>query len=163
MIKNEYIYDPDEQTMVFSVDTKRHVRVAYCDGQVWYAMTDIAKLLRYRSPSKAQSYWNCEVRLLRVPHTSEHQRGYTNCNCIRKDALKRILDVMKGDHEIRDWILYTVIPQAEQKLAAETVNTPAPERPEPSPEIMPQVAEVLDKLDQFIIAAVTLRREIQPR
>jgi hypothetical protein len=172
MRERDYIYDADEQTLIFTADAKHHIRVAYSDGQVWYAIHDIAKLLRYRAPGKAAGHREYGVKLKRVPHTSINVKGYTNCNCITKDALKRFLKLQTEERETVEWILNVVIPQAEAKFYSVEEPPAPPPRPVPKPEpihqpaapaAVPQITSLLDQLDQFIIAAVTLRRELQAR
>ena len=166
MSERNYIYNPEEQTMIFTVDAKRHVRVAYNEGEVWYAVCDIAKLLLgYRAPGGAVNQHIYGAKLLRVPHISIGKRGYTNCNCITKDALKRLVKLQSRDPDVCDWVLNTLIPQAERQFARATnpeiVQQTTTE--EPVSPAQGQIVELLDKLDQFIIAAVTLRRELQPK
>jgi hypothetical protein len=173
--EQNYIYDPEEQTMVFSVDTTRHVRVAFSEGQVWYAIHDIAKLLRYRAPGKAAKHKDYDVKLLRVPHTSQYVRGFTNCNCITKEALKRFLKIQNGDEEICRWILTVVIPQAERQFASAQKDQSIPQfetyqeiqpilQIEATPTRTPEsakMATILAALDKIITEAVLLKRELQ--
>ena len=172
MNSKDYTFDREEMTMVFSVDTKRHVRVAYSDGQVWYAMCDIAKLLLgYRAPGSVVNKRDYRARLLRVPHISPNVRGYTNVNCITKDALKQFVKLQSSDPKIYDWITTELIPTAERQFAV--VEPTEPKLPEQVKEAastfiasMPtaeQAAALLDQLDQFIIAAVSLQRQLRAR
>jgi len=173
--ERDYIFDPDELTMIFTATQKNHIRVAFSEGKVWYAICDVAKLLKYRAPGKAANYRDYGVKLLRVPHVSKNVRGYTNCNCITKDALKRFLKFQSGEPDICDWLLNVMIPEAEKKFAAEIKEQFVEDSP--ASEIMPEselLAEVktkprqnavslLEQLDRLIIAAVSLRQELQAR
>jgi hypothetical protein len=149
--------------MVFSSDAKQYVRTAYSDGAVWYAIYDIAKLFGYSAPGKAAHCMNCEIRVLQMPNVTGGTRRLVNCNCIRKDAVKKFINPLRFDKDICDWILNTVIPEAEryfsQELADEQRQSPTVESVS---QVAPQVASILDALDKFIVAAVSLRRELQP-
>jgi hypothetical protein len=170
MSEQNYIYDPEEQTMVFSVDTTRHVRVAFSEGQVWYAIQDVAKLLRYRAPGKAVADKKYEVKLLRVPHTSPNVHGFTNCNCIAKDSLKRFLKIQNSDKDICQWVLNVVIPQAERQFAtvqdvrymAQDVTPITQVAPTPAYVTVSEKMEtILSVLDKIITEAVMLKRELR--
>jgi len=159
MNEREYIYDPEEKTMVFTTEgTRRHVRAVYHDGRVWYVASDIAKLLGYRDPSKAINSLECEIKILHVPHVSQSKRGTTTCNCITKETVKQFINQQRAYPEVRNWIGEVVVPQAERQLAE---IVPAEAAPRQSLPVRNPTAPLLDALDQFIIAAVSLRREIQ--
>ncbi|MDR0818765.1 MAG: hypothetical protein LBN43_04245 [Oscillospiraceae bacterium] len=168
MNETNFVYNEYDNTMVFTVDSKRHVRVAYDDGRVWYAMCDIAKLYQYRAPSKVVSYLQGEIRLLRVPHTSQNVRGWTNCKCVTKDTVIEFVESIRTEPELNKWLLREVIPKAEQKFGITQV--PKAEREttvikvndeQNTAKVTKQVSLLLDMLDQFIISAVSLRQEIQ--
>ena len=110
--------------------------------------------------------------MVRDPEDLKNKAWYTNCNCITKDALKRFLKMQTEERETCDWILNVVIPQAEAQFFGVEEPTPPKERAAP-PTAPPtatsyeaavtQIGQMLDQIDQLIITAITLRRELLTR
>jgi hypothetical protein len=166
MNEQSYIYDPENQTMVFSADEKRNVRVAFGDDQVWYVFQDIAQLFRYRAPYKVAKNRNYEVKQFVVPSANPNVRCPRNCNCVTKDAVKQFLKTQHTDKEICRWILNVVIPQAERQFETyQNIRDVGQDvravKQEPSAQTPGNVTTILAVLDKIITEAVLLKHELQ--
>ncbi|MDR1020052.1 MAG: hypothetical protein LBL73_04780, partial [Synergistaceae bacterium] len=64
------------------------------------------------------------------------------------------------------WIRNVVVPQAERQFAdieRKTTESVLTSIPEFKPPAMPKNADILEKIDQFIIAALAFRQELKYR
>jgi prophage antirepressor-like protein len=167
----DYVYYPGEKAMVFSTEREHHVRVAYSGGEVWYCVSDVARLFGYTAKERTIDRLDCEIKLLHVPHV-RHSHGFTNCNCFAKDDLLEFISRPRARRDLRAWITDVVIPQAEEQLLSdsdlgkrpqvfEIQNKRSESVEDAAKRMTTQSVDILDALDEIIIKAALLKREFQ--
>lgn len=148
----------DGKCVIISDERKRQVRAIIDAGKVYYCGNDIAACMGYSAPYKAITRAPLEKVMLPVPWTSKRRKGVARSICFDKEQVEKFVGRMETGDDFREWLFGEVIPQAEAALHIEEAQE---HEDVIVPVAAPQTASLIEALDQIIMDAALLKRELR--